>query len=277
MQDKQIILAPAKLNLFLKVLGRRNDGYHSIRSGITFINLFDKIIIKKSSKFEINYTGAFKPIDGKYIDCIIKKTFKFLNLDQIISLNISVEKNIPVQGGLGSASTNAASLILALENMSIIERKPFAYYAPLGADIPCFLYNKNCLVTGMGETVNYLPLPKYYFLIIKPKFKNSTKDMYNKLDLNFIDFDCDQLDNKLEVNENDVGNDFEKIILSQNPDFKEIIVFLENLDNSIFTRITGTGSCCFTVFEKKEQALKANDIFKSKFTDLWTFVCENNI
>ena len=277
MLDKNIILAPAKLNMFLKILGKRTDGMHFIRTGITFINLHDKITIEKSSKSEIKYTGKFRPINNTYKDCILKKTLKFLEIDNKIKLKILVEKNIPVQGGLGSASTNAASLIIALNNMNIIKIKDPKKYISLGSDIPSFIYNKNCLVTGIGENIYYQPFPKYYFLLVKPNFNNSTKEMYLSLDLkNGSSNENINLDNN-ELNDDDNGNDFEKIIIKKNSNFKEMIFFLDNLENNIFSRMTGSGSCCYAVFEKKDYAIKANNIFKLSFPNLWSIVCENNL
>ena len=108
------LFAPAKLNIFLKVVGKKINGYHTIRSGITFINLFDKIEIELSDKNEVIYKGPFKPLNNQYEDCIIKKTLNFLNLESKTNFKITITKNIPVQGGLGSASTNAAALINGL-------------------------------------------------------------------------------------------------------------------------------------------------------------------
>ncbi len=100
MLDSKTILAPAKLNIFLKVLNKRIDGYHSLRTGITFIDLFDKIEIKKSDETKIKYKGFFKPKNNNYNDCIILKTLKFLDLDKNLHFDITVTKNIPVQEGL---------------------------------------------------------------------------------------------------------------------------------------------------------------------------------
>ena len=119
MQDRIIIKAPAKINLFLHVLNKREDGYHNIKSGITFINLFDEVYIKKNNSMIINYSGAFKPPQDFFKDCIIKKTLKFLNLENKINLEINIKKNIPIQSGLGSASSNAAALIKGLEKLKI--------------------------------------------------------------------------------------------------------------------------------------------------------------
>ena len=93
MQDKIIIKAPAKINLFLHILNKREDGYHNIKSGITFINLFDEVCIKKNNSMIIEYSGTFKSDQDFFEDCIIKKTLKFLNLDNKINLKINIKKN----------------------------------------------------------------------------------------------------------------------------------------------------------------------------------------
>lgn len=276
MKDKKIILAPAKLNVFLKVLGKRNDGYHEIRSGVTFINLFDQIEIEPDDKTSISYFGTFKPRKEKYDDCIIEKTLNFLEIEQNLNLRINIIKNIPVQGGLGSASTNAATLIKTLEEMNKIDIKKPEYYASLGADIPCFLLKKDCLVSGMGEKLLPYSFPKYFFLLVKPKFNNSTKEMYQNFNFKDKIFDQESILEKIEIYDDDSGNDFEQFMINKNEEYKNIIKFLENINGSIFTRMTGSGSCCYAVFEENEYALNAMLSFKLKFPDLWSIVCENN-
>jgi 4-diphosphocytidyl-2-C-methyl-D-erythritol kinase len=275
--DSVKIFTPAKINLFLKILGRRQDGYHIIRSGITFINLFDQIDIKVSDKMLIQYSGPFKPSGRNYEDCIILKTLKFLHLDKNHNFNISVTKNIPVQGGLGSASTNAAGLIQGLELMKMIKKREPKDYVALGADIPSFLFKKNCLVTGIGEKLYSYPFSKYYFLLIKPSVNNSTKNMYDKLGYQSGSYELPFDFEEFEINDEDTGNDFEKFIWGKNKEVKNIVNFLEDLDDIIFSRMTGSGSCWYAVFENKEHAIKANEIFKSNFSNLWSCVCENNI
>ena len=144
MQDKINIKAPAKINMFLHVLNKRDDGYHNIKSGITFINLFDEVCIKKNNSMIIQYSGNFKPSQDSFEDCIIKKTLKFLNLDNKVNLKINIKKNIPIQAGLGSASSNAAALIKGLEKLKIKKiNEDYKFYTQLGTDIPVFLYGKN--------------------------------------------------------------------------------------------------------------------------------------
>ena len=277
MRDKNFFLAPGKLNLFLRVVGRRKDGFHFIRSGVTFINLFDIITIEKSLTTNIYYKGLFKPKNGFYNDCIIKRTLIFLGLNNKINFNITIKKNIPVKGGLGSASTNAATLIMALAEMNIIKLKDPKYYISLGSDVPCFLFKKNCLITGIGDNIFYEPFPKYFFLIVKPNFDNSTKDMYDKLDLKLKFSNNPEILDKTEIDEDDIGNDFEKIIFDNNNKYNEIIEFINNTHKVIFSRITGSGSCYYAVYDDKINALNAQKIFNKKFPSLWTVVSENNL
>jgi 4-diphosphocytidyl-2-C-methyl-D-erythritol kinase len=276
MNDKKIILSPAKLNIFLKVLGKRDDGYHEIRSGITFINLYDQIELISDSKTSISYSGTYKPSSGNYADCIIKKTLDFLDIKSDLNLKINIVKNIPVQGGLGAASSNAATLIKTLEKMNKIDINKPEHYASLGADIPSFLFQKNCLVTGMGEKILYCPFPKYFFLLVKPKYNNSTKNMYQYFNFNNQNIDQIDLLENIEINENDFGNDFEQFMLDKNEEYKNIFEFLENANGSIFSRMTGSGSCCYAAFEENDSALRAMELFKLNFPDLWSIVCENN-
>ena len=121
MQDKLVELAPAKINLFLKILNKRQDNYYNISSGITFINLFDEIEVKKSSAFKITYKGKFSPLKN-YEDCIIERIFKIFSITKP-NYKFIVKKNIPIQSGLGAASSNAAAVFRILEKLNIYSDK----------------------------------------------------------------------------------------------------------------------------------------------------------
>ena len=123
MQDKIFIKTPAKINLFLKIINKRNDGYHNIRSGVTFLDLCDEISIEVSDTQTIKYSGPFQPLLGIFENDIIIKTLNSLEFATHIKLNIKIKKNIPTQAGLGSASTNAAGLIKGLKILGIVNKK----------------------------------------------------------------------------------------------------------------------------------------------------------
>ena len=274
MKDKFVELAPAKINLFLKILNKRADNYHNIRSGITFINLFDEITVEKNSFFKINYIGKFAPEDNLYADCILERLFEIFRIRKP-RLNFIVKKNIPVQAGLGSASSNAAAVFRILEKMNIYKINDIKDTKILGSDIPLFLNQKDCLIQGTGEKITNKVYPKYYFLLVKPNSYCSTKEMYNLIKNNDFDYDIDN--DYEEINEFDIGNDFEKIITRINKEITQILNFFKDLDNIIFSRMTGTGSCCYAAFDKKSYAENAQKIFVKKYPLLWTLITENNI
>ena len=102
--------------------------------------------------------------------------------------------------------------------------------------------------------------------------------MYEKLQIknNYNYNSQDLTPEKIQIREEDAGNDFNQITINESEEYKNIFDLLENLDKSIFARMTGTGSCCYAVFEKEEHALKAMIYFQTKFPDLWSIVCENS-
>ena len=95
------------------------------------------------------------------------------------SISFSITKNFPYQAGLGSASSNAATVIKILENLEIINKKNIFDYTDLGSDIPFFLNQHDSLVRGRGDLISNIVFPKYFFLITKPNFNCSTKKMYD--------------------------------------------------------------------------------------------------
>jgi len=273
MKDKFIELAPAKINLFLKILNKRIDNYHNIRSGITFINIFDEITVEKSSFFKINYIGKFAPANNFYTDCILERLFETFRVSKP-RLNFIVKKNIPVQSGLGSASSNAAAMFRILDKMNIYKINNIKDARILGSDIPLFLNQKDCLIRGTGEKITNKIYPKYYFLLVKPSSNCSTKEMYNLIKADDLDYSIEN--DYEEINEFDTGNDFEKIITRTNEEITQILNFFKDLENVIFSRMTGTGSCCYAAFYKKEDSLKAKKKFITNFPKLWSIITENN-
>ncbi len=274
MLDKIIEKSPAKINLFLKIINKREDGFHNIRSGITFVDLYDEITVTPNNSFKVIYSGAFAPKNNIFDDCIVKKLFKFLKKEPP-KLLFSISKNFPYQAGLGSASSNAATIIKILENLELIEKKNIFDYVDLGADIPLFLHQKDCLIRGKGDLIANIIFPKYHFLIVQPSFSCSTKSMYTSFKESDFDFNSDfDLE---EINDQDSGNDFEKILRNNEPEFSALINYLNTLEGVIFSRLTGSGSCVFSVFEKKEEAKLAQDQFVNDYPSLWTSVVQNNI
>ena len=265
-------LSHAKLNLFLKIISKREDGYHNIRSGITLINLFDEVTVEKNSEFKVKYIGEFAPINNMYSDCIIEKIFSKFNLTKP-NFSFTIKKNIPVQSGLGSASSNAATVIRILEKLNYQGLRDLNY-SDIGKDIPFFVKNQDALVRGVGNIMIKKLFPKYFFLIVKPKQNCSTLDMYNQINIDNVSFNF-SLDTN-EISEDDNGNDFETIAESKYDEIYSLLKFTRSLPEVIFTRLTGSGSCIFSAFENKNNAEKGLLKFKDRYPDLWIKVAENN-
>ncbi len=265
-------ISPAKINLFLKIIGKRDDGYHNLRSGVTLINLYDEVSAQKSSEFKVKYTGEFAPPDNIFKDCIVEKIFSKFKIVKP-QYSFTIKKNIPVQSGLGSASSNAAAVLRILKKLDYKEVKTINFSA-IGADVPLFVENQDSLIRGIGDITIKQSFPKYYFLLIKPIQNCSTEEMYNEVDVKDINFDLN-FDTD-EISEFDMGNDFEIIADRKYPEIATLLKFMRGFSEVIFSRLTGSGSCIYSAFDKKDSAEKALEIFKARFPDHWAVVVENN-
>ena len=228
MQDSILIKAPAKINLFLRILDQKEDGYHNIRTGVTFLDLYDEIKISFSNKNNLLYSGPFKPTTEKFDNDIIIKLLNHITLKKKKKINIKIKKNIPYQAGLGSASTNVAALIKGFQILDLINEIDKDFLVQLGSDVPVCYYGKNCLATGIGDKINKsINFPKYYFILVKPKVQILTKEMYKKIKKYNI-FDKNYFNQTLglkTLHEEDSGNDFERIARKENQEIAELLDF----------------------------------------------------
>tara|TARA_Y100000741_G_C18228731_1_gene548925 strand:- start:110 stop:949 length:840 start_codon:yes stop_codon:yes gene_type:complete len=276
MKNKILIKAPAKLNLFLKIINKRKDKFHNIFSGITFLDLYDNIEVQTDKIHSITYIGKFKPKNKIFKDDILLKTIKLLKLKNDIKLKIKIKKNIPTQAGLGSASTDAAALIKALINLKILKNFNTKLLSALGSDVSACFYSKDCLIYGKGDKIyKKIIFPKYYFILVKPNINFSTSKMYSKFKRlkNAKNLDYYKKYKKyINIENNSLGNDFEKIAINYDKKIFNILNFLSNLKNSCFARMSGSGSCCYVAFKKKTDATKAIRIIKKKFPNYWHYL-----
>ena len=267
MLDSVAIKAPAKLNLFLRILGQKNNGYHIIRTGVTFLDLHDEINISLSDINKLSYYGPFKPSTVVYENDIIIKVLKNISIKQ--KLKIKITKNIPWKAGLGSGSTDAASLIKGLQKLGLINDINNSFLYTIGADVPVCYYSKNCLTTNFGEKINAdIKFPKYYFVLVLPKIQLSTTKMYSKIK-QYMKFDNEnfkQISLLKTLQEDDIGNDFEKIIKEENKEILDVLYFLSSLKDNLFSRMSGSGSCCYATFISKKDAIKAFELTLKKIS-----------
>ncbi len=181
-----MILSPAKINLSLKVKTQLKNGYHILSSHIIFLDLFDKIFLKSSSKDTLKIKGPFKNLLLFQNDNnLITKTLDFCRKNDLTSskFNVTLEKNIPVSAGLGGGSANSASVIRYFLNTKKIDGVEKAIQASksLGADVPSCIYSRPIFMEGVGEKISFIDLNRDLdigIVLINPYKELSTKSVF---------------------------------------------------------------------------------------------------
>lgn len=277
--------SPCKINLFLDIKSKREDGYHFIESLFHTIDLFDIIKIEESKEFKISTSGKYKLNDNEEDNIVAKIFYHFKNeIELKKNYKINIEKNIPTGAGLGGGSSNAATMIkFFLEELNIKpDNELIESFSKFGADIPFFIKGGLSWVSGIGEKIysfNFT-LP-YKIILIYPNINVSTKLAYSKFTENdFNKSDIFYIKNLLEkngkINFNDLYshtyNIFEKNVFNIEPKIKE---YKEKAENEIKRKIcmSGSGSSLFALYnqnDKNENIIIEEDYNKLKnlFEDL---------
>lgn len=262
---------PAKLNLFLKVLGKRADGYHNLESLFAFTDLFDVLEVEKSAEFKINISGEFANLLDEKNNLFVT-IFAFFkdefNLDSAVKINI--EKNIPIGGGLGGGSSNAASFMLALNEIFALnlDKKNLQNLSlKFGSDIAFFFENSAAIIKGRGEIIT--PFPNFSAisaLLINPKIHLSTKQIFTNFDANYSpEIATEKLLEKevLDLTKN-LPNDLEYPAIISSPAILKIIENSKDRGAKI-AKMSGSGSSCFAIFESEKDLENADIFFRKNF------------
>lgn len=281
------VSAPAKINLHLSVLEKRSDGFHNLESIFVTVNFFDTLYFtpQKSpflTTISMKWDKNIPSVSIKTEDNII---FKALSLFREktgfdMGLEIKAEKRIPSGSGLGGGSSDAASVLLALNRfagfpLSMDELLETA--SVLGSDVPFFIYETSAaLVKGRGESITPVEVPAWFFVLVNPGFPSNTAAAFKLLDEYRASkkITVDHLESSMTKNilnnlsqdvfRNDflpVFNDPEKSV------YNNIINSLKEL-GAIFSGLSGSGSTCFGVFNEKKSAERAAFSLQKK----WKFV-----
>ncbi|MCO6472835.1 MAG: 4-(cytidine 5'-diphospho)-2-C-methyl-D-erythritol kinase [Melioribacteraceae bacterium] len=251
------VKSQAKINLGLRVLSKRKDGYHNLSTIFYPIEfLYDEIEFSKSSKTKINCN--IKELNGN--DNLVIKAIEILESSLNVSLptSVNIEKRIPVGGGLGGGSSNAASALSSLNklyDLKISDSKLKKYALQLGSDVPFFLLNSPALGESRGEKLTLLNFSiDEQILVVNPGIHISTKEFFsevkkekNKIDPNeFIE--SNRL--KYEKCRKELINDFEEIVFKSYPEIYRIKKVMSE-HGALFTQMTGTGSTVYGIFNNE--------------------------
>ena len=270
-----------KINLSLKVLKKLSNGYHNIRSLVTFCDLYDliKICKIKGQDDKIIFTGKFKKKINVRSNTIteVLRLLRNNNFIQKQAFKITIIKNIPHGSGLGGGSSNAASLLkfLNLKMKLKLKKNEMQKIAnQIGFDVPISLEKKNTFLPGKkGEILRLKKKFKLNILIVYPNVVCSTKKIYAKN----RKFSSPRFLDKLSINKKNQlidllkkeDNDLQKTVVKFYPKREKIIDFIKFRNGCYISRITGSRSACIGIFSNTKTAIYAQKLIKLKFPKYW--------
>jgi len=254
-----LIKSPCKTNLGLKILNRRTDGYHNILSIFIELTLYDSLQFSPSEELSINFNNANIP-DSNSVRDAVNIISKYCNV--VIKHKITINKKIPIGGGLGGGSSNAAYTLMALNdiyNLNLSNNNLEKLACKIGSDVPFFIKGGIKKISGTGNIIKNMNgtfIKDKVFLLVMPNFSISTKWAYNKIkkqlyrQKNTSKFP--PLDDKVDWTL--FENDFEHIICLAYPEILNIKDILYN-SGALYSGLSGSGSTMFGIY---------NDIMTAK-------------
>ncbi|MCH7315142.1 4-(cytidine 5'-diphospho)-2-C-methyl-D-erythritol kinase [Acinetobacter sp. ANC 3882] len=234
--------SPAKLNLFLHITGRRENGYHELQTIFQLIDLYDWMTFEPHTEETIQIVGLS---EVKLEQNLIYRAAQLLrpHAKKPCGLSINIEKNIPMGAGLGGGSSNAATTLIVLNQLwqcDLNEQQLADYGVQLGADVPIFVLGRNAWAEGIGEHLSFIDLAQKEFIILKPDCFISTQQLFSQKtltrDSKITTFCAYQLE------PSNFGNNFEPLARQLYPEVEEAMQYLDQFG---LAKLTGTGACVF--------------------------------
>jgi 4-diphosphocytidyl-2-C-methyl-D-erythritol kinase len=281
------IQAPAKLNLFLTVTGRRADGYHLLDSLFVFCDLHDTITITAAKGLELEApTGLFASLIERDDGNLVLRAARLLQAEAGVAAGarLSLCKHIPVAAGLGGGSADAAAVLRGLNgfwNLDWpIERLEFLA-AKLGADVPACVRSMSVLARGIGDALSDTPvLPDFGILLVNPGVSTPTPQVfkaYAKANpvivrkrpkaLPAAIATLDVLVAALSVR----GNDLVEAAVAVTPEIAEVLSVLRGLPNVAYASLSGSGATCFALFADQARAVQAYEAIGRAYPAWWSW------
>lgn len=259
-------LSPAKINLFLHINSKRDDGYHNLQTIFQLLDFYDEINFSVREDGEINRTLGNEDIPLAN-DLMIKSAKKLQKLSGVnLGVDIRIIKKIPSGGGLGGGSSNAATTLMALNQLwglELTKQQLIAIGKGIGADVPVFIEGQSSWAEGIGEILYPLNLPKYFYLVVSINKHVSTQEIFSHKALTMTPVQRKMSDFSLVSNPH---NDCLDAAIDLEDGIKDALRHLDSTQNHIdIARMTGSGSCVFVAFENESDALIANKELPSKW------------
>ncbi len=258
-------LAPAKINLFLHVTGRRSDGYHTLQTVYQFINLCDVLQFAVREDNDVQLITNFDEVPAE--ENLVIKAARALQAQSGTrsGADITLTKVIPTGGGLGGGSSDAATTLVALNEfwrlgLSIKELAEIG--VSVSADVPVFVYGQASWAEGIGDKLTPVAPTEPWYLVVCPQVQVSTAALFNlpELTRNTSPITIrDFMDGRS-------TNVFEPIVMARYPQVRAALEWLSHNNRGARAKMSGTGSCVFTPCETEEQAQALNDKLPDSMT-----------
>ncbi|MGZ6249179.1 MAG: 4-(cytidine 5'-diphospho)-2-C-methyl-D-erythritol kinase [Syntrophales bacterium] len=275
-------LAPAKVNLYLRVLGKRSDGFHDISTLMQRISLYDELIFTRTDHgIRLSCPGSTIPEDNNNIvyraaDALLSR------LPHPPGIHITIRKRIPVGAGLGGGSSNAATALVTLNELMDFHYNTddlMKIGAKLGADVPFFIFGRTAWASGIGDRLRTAEnIPPLWFVLINPGFEISTKAVYESLNLRLtkrvVNYKCPVLCTVDEIVKG-LHNDLERVTLVLHP----ILRYFKNIlvqNGALGALMSGSGPTVMGIFMDEEGAIAAKkDIEKTRGSEWSVFAARS--
>jgi len=262
--------APAKINLLLRIIGKRPDGYHDLSSVMQQISLFDELtFFLRPAGITLHCPGTDLPTNEQnLIYRAARALFDFAGYKGGVEINLN--KNIPQAAGLGGGSSDAAITLMALNDLcslNVSQAELMNLGSKLGADVPFFIFGRSALATGIGDKLQSLPgMPPLNLLLINPAFPLSTKTVYGGLNLTLT-----KKKNNYSIPRfyalgdviRELHNDLEAVSFKMHPelnDFKQMLM----KEGALGALMSGSGPTLFGIFADEESAKAAREAISKK-------------
>jgi 4-diphosphocytidyl-2-C-methyl-D-erythritol kinase len=281
--------ARAKVNLTLRVNGRRGDGYHDLESVVAFCDCADRLTLTPGPELSLTMTGPLASACGETSDNLVLKAAQLLG-DRVAGLKVGsfvLEKILPVAAGIGGGSADAAAalrLLARLNDLALDDERLRKVALATGADVPVCLASRACDMTGVGETLLWLSLPKMPCVLVNPCIPVATKDVFAALGLRH---------GQLLIGATDVmmqgsswpeeggsleewvealasgSNDLEAPAMKIQPIIGVVISALNATNGAWLARMSGSGATCFALYENTADAKRAADKILREHPGWW--------
>jgi 4-diphosphocytidyl-2-C-methyl-D-erythritol kinase len=269
--DFQPYLAPAKINLFLHITGQRADGYHTLQSVFQLLDFYDTLHIKATNSGEIKRINDINSVPASQCLCGLAASALQQKTGCKLGVEYAIEKRIPMGGGLGGGSSDAASMLLALNHLwqlNLSRAELMQIGVKLGADVPIFIFGQNAWAEGIGEQLTAIALEPSYYVVLTPPIHVSTRDIFANSRLTKDTKPLKIADFSSGAYLSNFKNDLEKVVCEEFPAVATTLKWLSQFGEA---RMSGSGASVFVAVNSKQ---KADEILAQKPANCTGFVAK---